>query len=61
VQKRASYVLGLLIKEEENDSFQSAGLEDKKIKKTSILLAFSFKASRLFVTKNQLKAKHTSE
>jgi hypothetical protein len=61
VQKRPSRVLGLLMEEEEDDSFQSAGLEDEKIEEISTLLAFSSKASRLSATKNQLKAKHTSE
>jgi hypothetical protein len=61
VQKRLSHVLGLLIEKEKDDSFQSAGSEDEEIEEISTLLAFSSKASRLFITKNQLKAKHTSE
>jgi hypothetical protein len=61
VQKRPSRVLCLLMEEEEDDSFQSAGSEDKEIEEISTLLASSSKASRPSATKNQLKAKHTSE
>jgi hypothetical protein len=61
VQKRPSRVLGLFMEEEEDDSFQSAGSENKEIEKIGILLASSSKASCLSATKNQLKAKHTSE
>jgi hypothetical protein len=52
VQKRPSRVLGLLIKEKKDDSFQSAGSEDEEIEKISTLLASSSKASCLSVTKN---------
>jgi hypothetical protein len=61
VQKRLSHVLGLLIKEKEDNSFQSAGSENKEIEEIGTLLAFSSKASCLSATKNQLKAKHISE